>query len=133
VPEEIYSNPVNAYVADFIGDITLIPARADGAVAVMIDGGGRVPISRVAPSDQFQIAVRPEHVRLAPAGMPGIDATVEEAINEGSTTLLLLLRVGEKIMLKARFIGQIKPSPVRGAQLSVTIDPDVVALPHEAV
>lgn len=132
MPEEIYSNPVNAYVADFIGDITLIPARADGAVAVMIDGGGRVPISRVAPSDQFQIAVRPEHVRLAPAGMPGIDATGGEAINEGSTTLLLL-RVGEKIMLKARFIGQIKPSPVRGAQLSVTIDPDVVALPHEAV
>lgn len=134
-PMQIYQHPVNDYVADFIGDVTLLPCRADPAqgTAVVIDGGARIPLTRLPQqaTEVFRLVVRPEHVQAAPAGAQGIPATVEDVINEGSTTLLQL-RIGAATTLKARFIGQKRSAAVRGERLDVTIDPDVVSLKASA-
>lgn len=132
-PTHIYQHPINDYVADFIGDVTLLPCRADRGqgVAVVVDGGARIPLTNLPQPavavEVFQLVVRPEHVQAASGGTQGIPATVEEVINEGSTTLLQL-RIGEATTLKARFIGQKRGAAARGERLDIVIDPDVVSL-----
>ncbi|WP_204298365.1 TOBE domain-containing protein, partial [Stenotrophomonas maltophilia] len=58
-----------------------------------------------ATRDTFRLVIRPEQVRLAPPSGAGLPAEVEEVINEGSTTLVLL-RSAEGLGLKARLIGR---------------------------
>src|SRR5690606_3458830 len=79
-PEEIYRRPATAFVASFLGECNLLPARvveARGArVAVEVDGVGVVWAAppagrRFAPGDAACAALRPEHLALA---APGGDA-----------------------------------------------------------
>lgn len=136
-PMQIYQHPINDYVADFIGDVTLLACRADRGegVAVVLDGGARIPLTNLpqqaASAETFQLVVRPEHVQAATVGAQAIPTTIEEVINEGSTTLLQL-RIGPATTLKARFIGQKRGAAMRGDRLDVMIDPDVVSLQASA-
>ena len=78
-PEVLYRRPVNRFVAGFIGSSNFVPGR----VAEPIDGSGRVVVAiaggvrlvgratdadRPAAGDEVTLALRPESVRLAPAG-----------------------------------------------------------------
>jgi len=130
-PEKIYRFPVNSYVADFIGDVSLIECFRDPAnptIARPANSDEKFPLVAPAPYETFQAVVRPENVRIATSGAQYIAATIDEVINEGSTTLLLL-RLGAGTPLKARLIGQPAASVARGERLAVTIDPNVVLLP----
>ena len=77
-PAAIYERPRNRFVADFIGQCNLLEARvqgqADGRLRVELPG---LPVLLDVPAEpgveageQGLLAVRPEHIRLAPAG-PG--------------------------------------------------------------
>jgi iron(III) transport system ATP-binding protein len=73
-PLQIYQNPVNAFVADFIGRSNLIPGAvmaAEGGELVRIDGP-LGPLVCVAPAQptagSIMVAIRPEHLALAPSG-----------------------------------------------------------------
>lgn len=73
-PPEVYTRPVNSFVADFVGTTNLLQARVDdrgvvwwGEVAVEVVGGSRGPGSVL-------LGVRPERLRLLDehdvAGLP---------------------------------------------------------------
>jgi spermidine/putrescine transport system ATP-binding protein len=79
-PAEIYENPANRFVADFIGDTNflegVIQDRQGPAARVDVDGlvlwaraGGDVP-----SSGNATVAVRPEKLRLGQAKMEGRNA-----------------------------------------------------------
>ncbi|WP_290812018.1 ABC transporter ATP-binding protein [Ferrovibrio sp.] len=69
---EIYQNPVNAYVADFIGEANLLSGvfrdgAGDRATAISPLGvlGGRLPESyRPSAGDHVLFSIRPEHVLI---------------------------------------------------------------------
>jgi spermidine/putrescine transport system ATP-binding protein len=78
-PEVLYRRPVNRFVAGFIGSSNFVPGRVaeltDGGsgVVVAIAGGARLvgrvtDADRPAAGDEVTLALRPESVRLAPAG-----------------------------------------------------------------
>jgi putative spermidine/putrescine transport system ATP-binding protein len=64
-PEELYSRPVNDFVADFVGVTNRVPGRVtDGAATVL---GVRVPLlPGSAGSGDATVLVRPEHLAVGP-------------------------------------------------------------------
>lgn len=75
-PVEVYRRPVNAYVADFIGETNLIKGTvvADG---ISLPGGNVLPTDQLAAdsvipaSGDVTVAIRPEDLVLATNGMIG--------------------------------------------------------------
>ena len=77
-PAEIYREPANRFVAEFIGETNLVPARVDrveGGVArcVMAEGAFSVEAATdtttgTAAGEQVTLSVRPEQIRLAARG-----------------------------------------------------------------
>ncbi len=83
-PEEVYADPRNLYVAQFIGTpaINAIPATFDGSRVTA--EGAAIPthptdIDRLAKASGRDIVccVRPEAIRLSEAGIPGVIEAVE--------------------------------------------------------
>lgn len=70
-PTEIYENPSSRYVADFIGDVTLIEGRLDGVAngqAALHWAEGQQPITAEhtgAATGDACLAIRPEKVAIA--------------------------------------------------------------------
>ena len=78
-PLEIYEQPVNRFVADFIGDTNFVTATIDGHAGDYVRcrcGGGldllANPIGGTAPGATVTLAVRPEKILLKP-GSPRHD------------------------------------------------------------
>jgi iron(III) transport system ATP-binding protein len=71
-PTELYDNPVNRFVAEFVGTINLVPARASGGS--VSSALGTVDLSGVAGTraGAVEIAFRPHSILLSAA--PGDDA-----------------------------------------------------------
>jgi spermidine/putrescine transport system ATP-binding protein len=82
-PREIYNHPVNRFVADFIGETNFLPGQSTAGI-VRLSGGHEV--ARHARDGAVTVAVRPEQVRLAPAGDEGIPATVASCVYFGTDT-----------------------------------------------
>ncbi len=104
-PEELYERPVNRFVANFIGVSNPVPGRVVGfdpsnrRAVVESDRGlrleGRVTAVDTSPTigDQVVVAIRPERLRLDPAGSvvaePGrtaIDGRIRQGTYLGDQT-----------------------------------------------
>jgi len=86
-PMEVFARPADTYVAGFIGApaMNLLPAKLLGD-AVRLPGGHRIPLP--APrtgGPAVTLGIRPEHVTLAPGGLP---LQVELVEPLGSETLV---------------------------------------------
>jgi spermidine/putrescine transport system ATP-binding protein/putrescine transport system ATP-binding protein len=70
-PVTLYSRPANVFVADFIGDGTLIPGSAAGGTFTAL--GRTLPCANPASvSGPAVIMLRPESVAIAAASAPGV-------------------------------------------------------------
>jgi spermidine/putrescine transport system ATP-binding protein len=102
-PEEIYDQPANRFVADFIGEANLIPGAALGRNAAVV------------------IAVRPERVAIASAESPArLHGVVEAATFLGSDTLMEITIPSGR--LRARIRGAARMAP--GTAVALTWPPD---------
>lgn len=64
-PEEIYERPKSRFVADFIGEINLLPAVAlDSRSIRMMDGQTLTAAHSAEPGSEITIAIRPERFSL---------------------------------------------------------------------
>lgn len=67
-PEDVYLRPRTAFVADFIGEANLLPARREGA-SLAIEGLGAIEDSALANPEapdtgEVTVAIRPESIRV---------------------------------------------------------------------
>jgi iron(III) transport system ATP-binding protein len=78
-PQEVYARPANRVVADFMGNINVLPARAvDGGLS--LDDGPRIALdlpAGIAPGDTVDLVVRPENIVLN-AAASALSGTVTE-------------------------------------------------------
>ncbi|HWI60604.1 MAG TPA: ABC transporter ATP-binding protein [Symbiobacteriaceae bacterium] len=87
---EIYDRPRTRFVAEFIGETNLLPARVlerTAGGALVEAAGVRLPLrqSEVPPGDKVLLSVRPERVRVATGpGQYGVEARVTDRIYVGS-------------------------------------------------
>jgi sn-glycerol 3-phosphate transport system ATP-binding protein len=115
-PEELYARPATMFAARFIGTPAMnLVALADGAGGAVIRGGADV----VSPGrgEGFTLGVRPEHIRLVPAG--GVHGTVTSAEYHGADTIVTV-QVGEEPLF-VRAPGQLVLAA--GAQVHLAWEP----------
>jgi iron(III) transport system ATP-binding protein len=74
-PREIYARPANRVVADFMGQVSFLPGRVaaleGGKAMVDLEGGARLSVAAATPfavGEPVDVAVRPENIRIHPAG-----------------------------------------------------------------
>ena len=89
-PREVYERPATEFVATFLGASNLIDAVVAGQRRRAQPGRGgvrdasRSAAAALAPGQRLRLAVRPERVRVCPAGGPGLPATVREVVYRGA-------------------------------------------------
>lgn len=66
-PQELYEAPASEFVAGFMGEASLFPARADGSGAVAL-GPLRITPRQPVPTGPVKVAVRPEAWHVGPPG-----------------------------------------------------------------
>ncbi len=84
-PRELYEQPVNAFVANFLGASNLIPVHAAPGRLTLGDFTLAAPANGAVAGEALAM-IRPERVRLEPHGSPGenrVPGMVEEVVYMG--------------------------------------------------
>ena len=118
-PEDIYNEPKNAFVADFIGESNIIDGimRADGVVEIFnrrfqcLDGG-------FAPDEAVDVVIRPEDVDIVPEDQGQLKGTVTNVTFKGMQYDIIVDFYGFKWLIQTTDL-----SPV-GSRIGIKIDPD---------
>jgi spermidine/putrescine transport system ATP-binding protein len=108
-PREVYEEPADAYVADFLGaanllEISVSERTGDSAVTPLALGDSVLTTSvavPAAPGEKAQAVIRPERVRVEAHGSAGVNrvtALVERVVYLGAATQVMLrLATGESL------------------------------------
>ncbi|WP_170850445.1 MULTISPECIES: ABC transporter ATP-binding protein [unclassified Beijerinckia] len=128
----IYQAPQTAFVADFIGEVSLVSCDRSGAPSGMarIDGTSyeiRIPADSV--PGRFKLVVRPEHVLLhKDASIGGIPGRIADVGFEGGSSLIRVdLDNGPTV--KARVLGLPESATEIGQRVWAEIAGATVCLP----
>ena len=118
-PEDIYNEPKNAFVADFIGESNIIDGimRTDGVVEIFnrrfqcLDKG-------FAPNEPVDVVIRPEDVDIVPEEQGQLKGTVTSVTFKGMQYDIIVDFYGFKWLIQTTDL-----SPV-GSRIGIKIDPD---------
>ena len=118
-PEDIYNEPKNAFVADFIGESNIIDGimRADGVVEIFnrrfqcLDGG-------FAPNEAVDVVIRPEDIDIVPVEQGQLTGTVTSVTFKGMQYDIIVDFRGFKWLI------QTTDHCPEGARIGIKIDPD---------
>ena len=118
-PEDIYNEPKNAFVADFIGESNIIDGimRSDGVVEIFnrrfqcLDGG-------FAPDEPVDVVIRPEDEDIVPEDQGQLKGTVTNVTFKGMQYDIIVDFYGFKWLIQTTDL-----SPV-GSRIGIKIDPD---------
>ena len=105
-PRALYDHPADAFVAEFIGEMNLLPGVVEAVsgteCSVRTAAGfamGRFAGAAPGPREAVRLAVRPEHVQLATEG-PGLVGRVAQVVFNGASTAILV-ELPDGAMLRA--------------------------------
>ena len=118
-PEDIYNEPKNAFVADFIGESNIIDGimRTDGVVEIFnrrfqcLDKG-------FAKDEPVDVVIRPEDVDIVPEGQGQLKGTVTSVTFKGMQYDIIVDFYGFKWLIQTTDL-----SPI-GSRIGIKIDPD---------
>ena len=108
-PRDLYERPADGFVADFMGEASLIPAEveavADGVAAVRAgDLRLSLPARGIRPGGAVRLAVRPHGWRIAGTGLPGtlqriayLGATLEAVVETAFGEVFAVFPVGSEL------------------------------------
>ena len=118
-PEDIYNEPKNAFVADFIGESNIIDGiMVEDRVVQMY--GRRFPCldTGFAPNEAVDVVIRPEDIDIVPVEQGQITGTVTSVTFKGMQYDIIVDFLGFKWLIQTTDY-----SPV-GARIGIKIDPD---------
>ncbi|WP_409968169.1 ABC transporter ATP-binding protein [Bengtsoniella intestinalis] len=118
-PEDIYNEPKNAFVADFIGESNIIDGvmvkdcmvRLYGHNFTCVDGG-------FAPNEAVDVVIRPEDIDIVPVDQGHIEGTVTDVTFKGMQYDIIVDFRGFKWLIQST-----DHCPV-GSRIGVKIDPE---------
>jgi putative spermidine/putrescine transport system ATP-binding protein len=105
-PEEIYEQPRNAFVAEFIGISNMMHGRIEAGSIRTEDGALPLPAGCARRTgDSGVLVIRPEKIAFCSADEALVSGQVEESIYAGSETKLLVRLRGGSLMTVRRQAG----------------------------
>ena len=118
-PEDIYNEPKNAFVADFIGESNIIDGimlqddlvQMYGKTFPCLDGG-------FAPNEPVDVVIRPEDIDIVPVEQGQLTGTVTSVTFKGMQYDIIVDFKGFKWLIQST-----DHSPV-GSRIGIKIDPD---------
>ena len=100
-PAELYRAPADAFVAGFIGRTNFLPLGPGPALAgFALPLGEALAPDSLPPRPGHVLAVRPEHLRLAPPGAEGAPCRVVEVAFGGARQLVLAEAAGQRLTIE---------------------------------
>jgi ABC-type Fe3+/spermidine/putrescine transport system ATPase subunit len=120
---EIYERPLNAFVADFVGESNIFHGTVTVPGMVALDGGGflKVPSDRLAGA-KVGVMMRPE--RFGPSGANSFTGEVIESVYLGTSfKLRLAVDGGRELLVRQPARGVL---PAAGSRVTVGIEPDAI-------
>ena len=137
-PRDLYNQPANRFVADFIGDSAFLPVQREGST-VSFAGQPLTLAHPIPDAASLLLMIRPERLRLArdiTEGMNTFQATVTEVVYQGDS-FLLYARTGDGSELAMRGAirgGTVSGLPATGDRITLGLDPaDTVLIDGEEV
>jgi len=126
-PLEIYRNPVDTFVADFIGTSNLLDGTSSGSREVTV-GGARLEIAEMpdgmTPDTKVTVSVRPEEVHVLPGlekGNNRLHGSVSFVRDVGSSVEIYLDCNGLQIVSQSTPKG--RPAVKQGDQATAVLPP----------
>lgn len=122
-PRDVYDEPANKYVADFLGLANLVPAEADArGVSVL---GVHVALDTEGISGATTVLVRPERLLLVSPVEGHLRAVVEHVVFAGAATHVHLRVDGQ--VLQAVVTNNGSPlAAVEGGEVGLLLQPDAL-------
>jgi spermidine/putrescine transport system ATP-binding protein len=118
-PEDIYNEPKNAFVADFIGESNIVDGVMISDGVAEIFGRRFACLDRgFAPNEPVDVVIRPEDVDIVPFGDGMLTGTVTNVTFKGVHYDIIVDFKGFKWLIQTTDL-----SPV-GAKIGIKIDPD---------
>ncbi|HBN57598.1 MAG TPA: spermidine/putrescine ABC transporter ATP-binding protein, partial [Lachnospiraceae bacterium] len=117
-PEDIYNEPTNAFVADFIGDSNIFPGTmVEDKVVRIFDRIFRCVDVGFGCNTPVDVVIRPEDVELGAPGQGTVDGVVSHLIFKGVHYEMEVTACGREWLVQST-----KMYPV-GEQVSIHVDP----------
>lgn len=119
-PVDIYDEPLNHFVADFIGESNIIPATMVRDFAVAINGKEFICVDAgITPGEQVEVVLRPEDLDITTVEKGKLTATVDFQLFRG---------VDYQIMVHDTDGNEWKINSIHkttvGKQIGITFDPE---------
>ncbi|MGL4317326.1 MAG: ABC transporter ATP-binding protein [Pseudomonas sp.] len=122
-PNDIYENPANRTVADFIGETNFLVGDPFAGGVRLADGQLlSVPCSQTTP---VTLAIRPERISLSDSG--NLQGEVEEVVYIGTDTLYLLKVAGQSgFRVRQQNRGGARAVLARGSKVGIEVPAEAV-------
>jgi spermidine/putrescine transport system ATP-binding protein len=128
-PRQVYEEPAEAYVADFLGAANLMEVEVISAGALRIGDFGLATERCEAGPGSAHAVIRPERVRIEPHGSPGdnrVPAMVERVVFLGAATQVMLrLAPGAPLQALVQNDGE-HPDLTQGTPVHAYLPPDAL-------
>lgn len=127
-PTDIYNEPENAFVADFIGESNIFEGTMikdqlvefSGQVFPCLDGGFGENVA-------VDVVIRPEDVDLVPTGEGDLNGTVESVVFKGVHYEMMVSGAGNKWMVHSTDMVN------EGQTVGIRLTPDDIHIMHKEV
>ena len=117
-PEDVYNEPKNAFVADFIGDSNLFNGIMTGKMKARFCGGEFTCVDDVEEGTHITAVIRPEDVILTKPEEGTIKGTVDSVIFKGIHYEITVLSGKNEMVIQS------VKAPAVGEYVGMQVDPD---------
>ena len=117
-PEDIYNEPVNAFVADFIGESNIFNGMMTGHLRARFCGGEFACVDDYEEGTHITAVVRPEDVEITKAGEGTITGVVDSVIFKGMHYEITVLSGKNEMVI------QTVHSAKTGDRVGMRVDPE---------
>lgn len=121
-PEEIYNEPKNAFVADFIGESNIFNGKVTDKLQVQFCDHTFTCVDDFHIGTKVDVVVRPEDIVMKPKGGGMMDVVVDSVVFKGVHYEITVLSGDNEIVINSIY------NAVVGDTISIDIDPDSIHL-----
>lgn len=117
-PEDIYNEPKNAFVADFIGESNIFNGIMTGKYRVRFCGAEFICVDDVENGTMIDAVLRPEDIQITPPGEGTIQGEVTSVVFKGVHYEITVQSGKNEIVIQSTRKAQV------GSRVGLTVDPE---------